>query len=333
MKRCFEVVNGLWRYQNHAVEAAAIHIKNLDEQHFQTHQVILFQRLGANGEFLSEETKSNLENWICRYKDRCRFVYDIDDFLFNSQSGYPATLAKLCHYGLVPNDYLKEQMSKYQKCHVIRTHVDTDSILQTPKKVHSPVSDIHIGWFSCSANGIETIKSAIDQIPLKLKSRLKFHLFCDVVFHDLVKKVIPDTCLNIYPMVSPSEMYSNMLSMQILINPLTLHCLHEERIGVKQDDFPSLMQGKSEVKYALAGACSIPLIVTPVDSYQKVIKHKVNGLFADTPQEWAEGIIYLAEQPQSAQEIGRKSFEDVIKNYSLQRASKDYADFFLQITG
>lgn len=330
VKRTFEVVNGLWRYEKDRISPAAVHINNLKEDHFKDFQVILFQRLGANGEVISEETKANLRSWISRYQSNCRFVYDLDDFLFSAQHNYPQTLAKLCHYGLVPNHYLEQEMSIYQTCRVIKTHVDTDAISRSKKK-ELPDDKTHIGWFSCSANGLNTIKDALDLMDPKFKSKLQIHLFCDVVFHKLALDIIPERFLQLYPMIAPSEMYQYMLAMQIVINPLTAHSLHEECIGVKKEDFHNLIKGKSEVKYALAGACLAPLIVTPIDSYRQVITHSVNGLFADTSSEWAEMVSMLIENPSKAKIMGQNAYVDIQQNYSLRRAARDYANLFVEI--
>lgn len=331
-KRTFEIVNGLWRYHRQEIDATAVYVDNLNEQHIRESQIVLFQRLGANGTLITNEIKDNLQHWIAENKNSCQFVYDIDDFLFTSQEGYPLTLAKQCHYALVPNAFLFEEMSKHQKnCHLIKTHVDLDAIEQAPIQELIPEDKMHFGWFSCSANGIDTIKEALSHLDGSIKEQIIIHLFCDTVFHDLVKKEIHGPYLKANPLVSPAEMYQYMRAMHSLLNPLTMHSQHEESLGVQQENLQNLLRGKSEIKYALAGACALPLIVTPIDSYKEVIKDGINGLFARDPKDWAEQIAFLVTNRTKASAIGQNAYEDVKKNYSLQRSSQDYLAFFKKL--
>jgi len=53
-KRCFEIINGLWRYQKDSVEVDAIQHDKLLQSHFEYYDILLFQRLGANGTILED---------------------------------------------------------------------------------------------------------------------------------------------------------------------------------------------------------------------------------------------------------------------------------------
>lgn len=319
-KRCFEVVNGLNRYYSNQVNVSAINCYNLEESHFKLFQVILFQRLGANGLIINDELKSKLGTWIHKYKSQCKFIYDIDDLVLNCQNYTSLWLLKQCHLALAPNEYLQKELSKHQQCAVIRTHVDLEMIDHVnPRKLEE---GFHVGWFSTSANGIDTVKQFIGGLP----QEVFIHLFCDSILHGPIREKIPHSNLILHEIVSPIEMYQYMKSMLCLINPLTAHELYKVYSDINVND--RFLESKSEIKYALAGACRVPLVVTPIGSYQSIVQHGINGFFADSTDEWTECLLSLVRNFHLGATVGNTAYQDVNKHYSLQRAAKDYLDLF-----
>lgn len=329
-KRCFEIVNGLWRYQKNAVEADAIEYLKLNKSHFEYYDIILFQRLGANGTLLEDSFKIQLEQWIHAHRNRCTFIYDIDDLLLNRQNQTPLWLAKLCDVVLVPNEELERQISPYQKCTIIRTHVNMELIRKTPKK-NLQNDSFNVGWFSASANGFNLIKEVIHSIADACEKPVLFHLFCISHWHAAIQKVIDHPSLIIYPIVSEVEMYGYMKGMDVIINPLIGHQFYESELEVPAVGLENFMLAKSEIKYALAGACGVPLIVSPLGAYRINMQHDLTGYFATSPEEWKECLVDVFTNRSKAERISHDSHQDVAKRYSLERAASDYNKLFSEI--
>lgn len=319
-KRCFEIVNGLWRFHPKEIKAHAIYYQNLEESHFQNYSVIVFQRLGANAGFISDAYKTKIENWMFKYQSGTKYLYDIDDLLLNNQNNTPIWFLEKCHQALAPNEFLAKELEKYKKCQIIRTHVDLDSIFQAPPMTME--AGIHIGWFSIGANGIKAVKECLNKLP----KQVFIHLFCDSYFHNYAKDQITNPNFILHAIVPPSEMYRFMKSMRCIINPLGFHELTDATIQSSE-----FFQSKSEIKYALAGACQVPLVVSPIGIYQSIITHGVNGFFARTSDEWDDCLCQLIQNPHLSKAVGLKAYEDVQVNYSLRRAVKDYFDLFTSI--
>lgn len=309
-KRCFEVINGLWRYQRDNIHADAIHYSHLKAEHFQKYSHILFQRLGGNGEIIPEKNKKQILEWISLHTT-CKTVFDIDDLVLTQQNNFPIELTKACSIALAPNPFLQRELQRYNKCALIHTHVDIDAIDAVPTEKQAD-SAIHIGWFSSQPNGFDYLKPILADF-LSQNQNVVLHIYCDVLFHHLFQGTLPQSSYRLNPLLAPTEMYRQMKAMDILINPL---------------DNAFFYQGKSEIKYALAGACSIPLIVTSTDTYKEAIQHNYNGLLATSPSDWLDGLQDLSKNPEKSRTIGRTARADVEKNYSLKRAACDYLKLF-----
>lgn len=330
-KRCFEILNGLWRYEKNFIQSHAIQHDKLNQSHFEFYDIILFQRLGANGTLLEDSFKTQLQSWIHSYNHRCYFIYDIDDLLLNRQNQTPIWLAKLCNLVLVPNEELLKHISPYQKCSIIRTHVNIDLIDGIQGKQLEPVDAYHIGWFTASANGFDVIKEVIHSIAETLGKPVYFHLFCISHWHSTIKDIINHPSLVLHPIVTETEMYAYMKSMDVIINPLLGHFLYERDLEIPMEELEKFMQAKSEIKYALAGACGVPLIVSPLGAYLSSMQHGVNGFFASSAAEWENCIKKILSDPSSAAMIAEESNRDVRNRYSLKRAANDYKNLFSEI--
>lgn len=64
---------------------------------------------------------------------------------------------------------------------------------------------------------------------------------------------------------------------------------------------------------------------------KKQIQDGINGFLVNTPQETAEKIIWVLENPQKAKEMGEAAKESVRQNYLLPRLLNDYLDLFAEV--
>lgn len=74
---------------------------------------------------------------------------------------------------------------------------------------------------------------------------------------------------------------------------------------------------KSENRLTMKMAVGLPVIATPIPSYQPVIEHGRNGFFAYTRAEWLECLEALRD-PQLRKTVGMAARDSVIEHYSMQ---------------
>jgi glycosyltransferase involved in cell wall biosynthesis len=84
---------------------------------------------------------------------------------------------------------------------------------------------------------------------------------------------------------------------------------------------------KSCLKFLEAAMVGVPTIATPVSDYRRVIEHGKNGVLADTPAEWRNGLSQLIESRELREEMGARARDDLIQRYTAQA----HAPRFLEV--
>ncbi len=84
-------------------------------------------------------------------------------------------------------------------------------------------------------------------------------------------------------------------------------------------------RGKCALKALLYMACGVPCIATPYGAALDIIQHERNGLFAETPEEWREGIERLRD-PAYRKILGEAARATVEERYSLRTAAPRLLD-------
>lgn len=77
-------------------------------------------------------------------------------------------------------------------------------------------------------------------------------------------------------------------------------------------------RGKCAFKLIQYMACAVPVIASPVGANRDVVNGEC-GLMAATPQEWADALRLLRDQPGKRAEMGQAGRERVVQHYSLHR--------------
>ena len=101
--------------------------------------------------------------------------------------------------------------------------------------------------------------------------------------------------------------------------------LHSFSVGLMPLAPTEWSRGKCALKALLYMACGIPCIATPYGAVNDIIEHNVNGLLADTPEEWAASIEQLRD-PEERKRLGTAARKTVEQNFSLKVQIPLYAD-------
>lgn len=89
-------------------------------------------------------------------------------------------------------------------------------------------------------------------------------------------------------------------------------------IGIMPLDHSPWSQGKSGFKLIQYMSCGIPVIATPVGANLDIVDHGVNGLFADSDDDWHKSIKTLINNHNLRQKMGENGRAKVEKKFSLK---------------
>ena len=91
-------------------------------------------------------------------------------------------------------------------------------------------------------------------------------------------------------------------------------------IGLMPLDRSPWASGKCGYKLIQYLACGVPVIASPVGANRDIVVEGTNGLFAETPDDWAREIARLAKSPEWRLEMGARGRKMVRDTYSIQSA-------------
>lgn len=84
---------------------------------------------------------------------------------------------------------------------------------------------------------------------------------------------------------------------------------------------PPLWQLKSENRLTLKMCVGLPVVATPIPAYEPIVRHGVNGYFAQTSEQWAASLEEL-RNPATRERVGRAARESVLQRYSMQEQAR-----------
>ena len=113
----------------------------------------------------------------------------------------------------------------------------------------------------------------------------------------------------------PDSVYAAMLQADIGILPI------DTPPALPTDAVLPTWQIKSENRLTLKMAIGLPVIATPIPSYEPVLAHGHNGFFARSRADWI-GCLETLRQPAARSEIGRQARDSVIDRFSIQAQAR-----------
>jgi glycosyltransferase involved in cell wall biosynthesis len=240
-----------------------------------------------------------------------RLIYDTDDLTFHEDRGKEHIL-NFCDAVTVSTDYLRDKCQKqHNDVHVIRNALN-QAYLETAEKIYLSNERKHqfitLGYFSGSQTHDEDFALVQDALIDLLSNDPRIRVL-------IVGKLRYSTKLEkykerfVYKQFMPYNVYVNLYR-EIDINLAPLNVRSE------------WCNAKSELKYIEAGACGIPTIASPTDTYKRAIKDGFNGSLANAG-EWGTKLRQLVSNAQLRHKMGRSARHNVLDQYIPKKRGKE----------
>jgi glycosyltransferase involved in cell wall biosynthesis len=238
-------------------------------------------------------------------------IFDVDDAVWlnrNSEKNF-ASLVRMCDGVICGNSFLEEKVRQWQsETIVLPTAVDSDrfcplsdSINHGPKKI--------IGWSGIGYN---------------LKYLLDIESALALVLHgrsDVVLRVVSDQKPQFRVLESSKVEY-------IPWSPENeVRTIQEMFLGLMPAEDSLWARGKCSYKMLLYMACGVPVVVSPVGMNSEVLSLGNVGFGAAKSAEWTESIIWLLDNPDNGQQMGRVGRRVIEERFSLHALAPRLADY------
>lgn len=102
-----------------------------------------------------------------------------------------------------------------------------------------------------------------------------------------------------------------------------LRLLSEGDIAIAPLEATLFNDAKSNIKFQEAAILAMPCVSSPRSSFREIVTHDHNGLLAETPAEWEQGLDRLIRDPALRQRLGRQALADVTARYAPERIAND----------
>jgi len=245
-KRTFEISKALKRY----VGTTEIHHSQISDRLVSQHDLIVFQRIAANGPHVTPAQEAKILSIIERFKKYKAFVYDIDDLVQYDQMARPVKFMKHCDAIWTTTETLKSCLTRHNpRVFVLKNFVDTDlyqSVIPFPRP---SASRVRVLWLSSGAMGGKIVESLIRGLTVKDRQRIELTFMGDAPRLDIKNRLYLTRHMDTYPIMPLQDMYSLLKSSDILINPLSIsEKVKQDLHGRCRGDFDLFLNSKSELK-------------------------------------------------------------------------------------
>lgn len=249
-------------------------------------------------------------------------VYDIDDAIWHmdvsdgnrklrwlKDPGKTSKIIGLVDHVIAGNDFLAEHSRKYNaSVEVIPTVVDTDRYLPVPQRSTGPVV---IGWTGShtSMAHLYQVMPVLRAIHEKWGDRVRFRIISDRIFE---ADGLP---VENIPWNSATEP-EDLAGIDIGIMPLPQDMWSRGKCGFKGLQYMAL--GKA-------------VVLGRVGVNTSIVHEGVNGLLANTHEEWIEKLGHLIADADLRQRLGHAARRTVEDHYSVRAWRQRYVDLFTEL--
>ncbi|MEO6808178.1 MAG: glycosyltransferase family 4 protein [Isosphaeraceae bacterium] len=239
-----------------------------------------------------------------------RLIFDYDDAVLYRDSYDPrgphcprrasrfARTVRLADVVLAGNGFLadcaRKAGARAERVRVLPTCVDPE--LYRPKGEPTTKGPVQLVWIGSSSTlqGLERQRPLLERLGLEVPG-LQLRLICDR-----------------FPRFDPLPVLSIPWS-----EPGEADAIAGGDLGITwvPDDLWS--RGKCGLKVLQYQAAGLPVVANPVGVHPLLVQHGVNGLLADTPDEWVRAIQALTVDPSLRSRLGREARTSVEVHYSV----------------
>lgn len=261
-----------------------------------------------------------LEKWVTSHHHRVLFSFDDAIhvghhdpsalnhpllYRFKYGSGINQVLRD-CQCVIAGNRILAEHARRMNSNVVIvPTVVDCERFIYRPvRRTGQPLT---IGWMGSrsTVSYLHDIEDALLRIAKEYRDRIQFRFYG-----------YPEFNLNI----------ENSVSLPFSLET-EIDDLNSLDVGLMPLPDTAWTRGKCAFKAIQYMAVGLPTVASPVGMTTELIEDNVNGLLAETPQQWFLALQRLAEDAQLRERLSRAARKTIEERYSLQVWGPRFADF------
>lgn len=251
------------------------------------------------------------------FSERANFlVFELDDAIWLQVEGAdPPPLwtprkteeaAALADRVIAGNEFLAEWARAYcEDVVVIPTSAGDDIAPRDGEREPGPV---RVGWLGhpVGAHFLDTIMPAI----ASARERTEFDLV--IISEPASLGIVRDV----------PGLHRELIQWE---GPESAKHLRDLDIGLMPLDASDFAKGKSAFKLLRYMAAGLPVVVSPVGVNTEVVIHGETGLLATSPEEWAEAVVRLVEDPDLRDAMGKAGRARYEENYSPKAIVPLYA--------
>lgn len=270
----------------------------------------------------------------CAHARGCPVIYDTDDLLFDPDGlRYLRAGQKAVNYERGSEPYAQAIAA----CDAVSV---STGFLQDRTRLLNPHS--HVLLNALSASYLALSDQVFEARKMRDTETVTLAYLSGSKSHDADFKVAEPGLLEIL------ETYPNVrlvlvgaLSISSAFDKFTMRV--ERRAFVPYDSYASIFEdidinlipleieqpfchAKSELKFIEAGACGVVSVASPTEPHKAVIAHGENGYLAEGAS-WVETLSALIESSDLRERTGQAARDTVLKRYTNEARSKDYAAF------
>ena len=315
-KNTFELSKGL---KSFVKKVETLFYNNLSENHFNEYDIIIFQRIGANGVQISEEYLNRVTRLIEKYRKKVITIYNIDDLILNYVSKYFISIVNLV---LVPNTgYDKYIYPLNENISYTRTFIDKEFFDNVKSNLNLPKNKLKFLWSSTGLLGFDFMQKLIPEISKKFPDSVFYIIGGGSSFY--FENFSNTFCV---PLVDYEKFIKYFKECDIYLNPVSSGMKKEIKLIDNTNDF---INCKSEIKYLHCGLAKIPIISSKSLPYEFAIKNNLNGIIIENNvDEWINAINKLICDNNFKNFITENAYLDVTSNYLLENLGKKMYKLF-----
>jgi len=240
--------------------------------------------------------KRLLPRWQVRLLRRCcrRLIYDVDDAVLFRCAPHPphswtrrrrfAEIVRTAEVTLAGNAFLARQVEKFGGRAVIAPTTLDPARYDTERPATRDDSGIVLGWVGSGStlHYLRSLTPILRQAVAITRHRLRLKIVCDA-FCEF------DSIETLHVRWSETTEVGEILSFDIGLSPL-------------DDSVWSL--GKCGFKTLQYFAARVPVICSPYGAHREMVRDGVEGLWAESPEDWVTAISRLAEDTAERRRLG-----------------------------